>query len=161
MHTLFAPWRMAYISQADKIECIFCAFPREDKDEERLILVRGKECFVMLNAFPYNPGHLMIAPYRHTGNYDDLTNDELLEMNLLTQRCIKVIRDAMSPQGFNLGVNMGKVAGAGFEGHVHLHLVPRWNGDTNFMPVVGDVKVLPEALHETYRALLERWQKYE
>jgi ATP adenylyltransferase len=82
-------------------------------------------------------------------------------MNLLTQRCIKVIRDGMSPQGFNLGVNMGKVAGAGFEGHVHLHLVPRWNGDTNFMPVVGDVKVLPEALHETYRALLERWRKYE
>lgn len=103
----------------------------------------------------------MIAPYRHTGNYDDLTNDELLEMNLLAQKCIKVIRDAMSPQGFNLGVNMGKIAGAGFEGHVHLHLVPRWNGDTNFMPVVGDVKVLPEALHETYRALLECWRKYE
>lgn len=161
MDVLNAPWRMKYIdkSNKEKIDCIFCEFIKEREDEKRLILYRGKKAFVMFNAFPYNPGHLMVAPYRHTGNYDELNQEEILEINLLVQKCLKVLKKTMDPHGFNIGINMGKVAGAGFEGHVHVHIVPRWEGDTNFMPVVGETKVIPEALDVTYRKLKEAWEE--
>lgn len=158
VENIFAPWRMAYIAVSKDHEgCIFCDFPVEDRDEERLILFRGETCFVIFNAFPYNPGHLMVAPYRHTAEYELLTDAELLEMHRLAGKCIEVLRKTMNPQGFNLGVNLGKVAGAGFDGHLHLHIVPRWNGDTNFMPVFAEVRVVAEELSETYRKLKEAW----
>ncbi|MEA4880142.1 MAG: HIT domain-containing protein [Synergistaceae bacterium] len=160
MENLFAPWRMAYISASKNQEgCIFCDFPKEDRDEERLILHRGKTCFIILNAFPYNPGHLMVAPYRHTAEYEHLNDTEMLELHRLGGRCVSVLKKVMGPQGFNLGVNLGKVAGAGFDGHLHLHIVPRWNGDTNFMPVFSDVRVIAEGLETTYKKILEEWRK--
>ncbi len=161
MDVLHAPWRMKYIdkSSKEKIDCIFCEFIKEREDEKRLILYRGKKAFIMFNAFPYNPGHLMVAPYRHTGNYDELNQEEILEINLLVQKCLKALKKTMDPHGFNIGINMGKVAGAGFEDHVHVHIVPRWEGDTNFMPVVGETKVIPEALDVTYRKLKEAWEE--
>lgn len=159
MKNLFAPWRMAYIADENKQQgCIFCEFPKENQDELRNILYRGDHCFLILNAFPYNSGHLMVAPYRHVANYDELTPDEMMELNTLAQRCLQMMRKVLNPQGFNMGINMGKVAGAGFDGHVHLHIVPRWNGDTNFMPVMCDTRVVPEALSETYKKYKEAWE---
>lgn len=161
MDQLFAPWRMAYIDSADKQEgCIFCDFPKENRDRDRLILTRGERVFVIMNAFPYNPGHLMVAPYRHEGEYNLLEEGEFLEMHRYGQKCVEVLKKAMNPQGFNMGINIGKIAGAGFAGHVHLHIVPRWNGDTNFMPVVGETKVLPQALHETWEKLKKVWEEH-
>ncbi len=159
MDHLFAPWRMSYISDENKQRgCIFCDFPKENNDEVRNILFRGKSCFVILNAFPYNSGHLMVAPYRHVANYDDLSLEEITDFNLLTFRCLKMMRKVLKPEGFNMGINMGKVAGAGFAGHVHLHIVPRWNGDTNFMSVINDTRVVPEALSQTYSKFSEAWE---
>ena len=155
MERLFAPWRMEYILKADEASCIFCELPRDDRDEENLLLLRGKTCFVLLNRFPYNPGHLMIAPFRHIEGMGDLTGQEASEMMALLARMERVLAETMNPQGFNIGINIGRIAGAGF-GHLHAHIVPRWSGDTNFMPVVGDVKVVSEALMETYRKLKER-----
>ncbi|MEO0180381.1 MAG: HIT domain-containing protein [candidate division WOR-3 bacterium] len=155
MDRLFAPWRMAYILMADEASCIFCELPKEDRDEENLILLRGEACFVLLNRFPYNPGHLMIAPYRHAESLSEISESESREMMGLLARMERVISEAMKPHGFNIGINMGRVAGAGF-GHLHAHIVPRWSGDTNFMPVIGDVKVVSEALSETYHKLKER-----
>jgi ATP adenylyltransferase len=158
MDVLWAPWRMIYINQAgggptrSEEECIFCANPQRDpaQDAEQLILYRGENCFVMMNLYPYNTGHLLIAPYQHLSSLEFLPAATATELMLLTQRCQTALRGALNPDGFNLGVNEGKVAGAGFPGHVHLHIVPRWNGDTNFMPVIGDVKVMPEFLQQTY-----------
>ncbi|ADC64862.1 histidine triad (HIT) protein [Ferroglobus placidus DSM 10642] len=153
MERIFAPWRIRYI-EAPKYEgCIFCDFPKENRDEERLILYRGKSCFVIMNNYPYNPGHVMVAPYRHVASIEELNDDEALEMMKLSQKMVEVIKKAMNPDGFNLGINLGRVAGAGIEDHVHLHIVPRWNGDTNFMPVLADVKVIPEAIEESYKKL--------
>lgn len=159
MENIFAPWRMAYINAPKKQEgCIFCDFPKEEDDEERLLLYRGKRCFVLCNAYPYNPGHVMVAPYRHTAVYESLDDEELLELHRLGGRCIEALKSAMNPQGFNLGLNLGKVAGAGFDGHLHLHVVPRWNGDTNFMPVLGEVRVIAEGLNATYHRLKAAWE---
>lgn len=153
MKVLWAPWRIEYIRSPKHEGCIFCDFPRENRDRERLILHRGRYSFVIMNNYPYNPGHVMIAPYRHVGRWEDLTDEELLEIMRLSQLMIKVIKKVMNPDGFNMGVNLGRVAGAGIEDHVHLHIVPRWNGDTNFMPVVADTKVIPESLQEAYDEL--------
>ncbi len=153
MERIFAPWRIRYIESPKYEGCIFCDFPKENKDEERLILYRGKSCFVIMNNYPYNPGHLMIAPYRHVASVEDLNEEEALEMMKLSQKMVEVIKKAMNPDGFNLGINLGRVAGAGIEDHIHLHIVPRWNGDTNFMPVLADVKVIPEAIEESYKKL--------
>lgn len=158
MQQLWAPWRMAYINQSGENQsgeeegCIFCTKPQHDpaQDAEQLIVYRGERAFVMMNLYPYNTGHLLIAPYEHTGSLEWVAPEASAELILLTQRCQAAIRAAMRPDGFNLGINEGKVAGAGFADHVHLHLVPRWNGDTNFMPVIGDVKVIPEFLQQTY-----------
>jgi len=156
MKKLWAPWRMKYITGvADKKNegCIFCDKPKRKTDKANYILCRGKKAFVMMNIFPYNNGHLMIAPYRHGGDFIQLNDEELLEMMHLAQACQRTMNKVMKPQGFNLGFNLGRVAGAGIEDHVHLHLVPRWNGDTNFMPVLADTKVVSEALEDTYKKL--------
>lgn len=158
MKHIFAPWRMAYIQSSQEPQgCIFCDFPPENNDEKRLILARGNTCFVIFNAYPYNPGHLMVAPYRHTAEYEKLTEEEMLELHLLSGKCISVLKKVMAPQGFNLGINLGKVAGAGIDGHLHMHIVPRWNGDTNFMSSVGGIRVVAEALDATYKKMKEMW----
>jgi ATP adenylyltransferase len=154
MEQLWAPWRMQYISKADDVEgCIFCVFPAENRDDERLILLRGEKAYIILNAFPYSNGHLMVTPYRHTADLNDLTDEEMLEMMALTRRGVNLLKAAFRPDGFNIGMNMGRVAGAGIADHVHIHIVPRWSGDTNFMPVLGDVRVIPESLNAVYSRL--------
>ena len=157
MERLWTPWRMEYIKSAataDEPEgCIFCDLAAEDDDEKNLILVRGDAAFVILNRFPYNPGHLMVAPFRHTGDLADLGEEELAETTRLVRDAVRVIGAAWEPSGFNVGMNLGRVAGAGVPGHLHWHVVPRWNGDSNFMPVIGQTKVLPELLEETYAKL--------
>lgn len=153
MERLWAPWRLEYIV-GEKIEgCIFCEFPKKDEDEKYLILRRGKHAFVIMNAFPYSNGHLMVVPYRHLGDFTELSDDESLEIMQLTQKSCKALKAIARPDGFNIGINAGTAAGAGIADHVHMHIVPRWNGDTNFMPVLADVKVIPEALQTTYRKL--------
>jgi len=153
MEKLWAPWRMAYIEMKSPPGCIFCNKPAENRDEENLILYRGETAFVLLNLFPYNNGHLMVAPYRHIASLSDLEDTEHLEMMRLTARCTEWLKAAFGPDGFNIGINLGRVAGAGIEDHLHIHVVPRWNGDTNFMPVVGDTKVLPDSLQNTLMKL--------
>jgi ATP adenylyltransferase len=162
MNRLFAPWRMKYILDNNKENgCIFCNFPEENKDEKRLILARSEKCFIMLNAFPYNNGHLMVSPYQHIADYDDLSIEELVDIHVNVQKVIKMLKRVQNPQGFNVGLNLGKTAGAGFDEHLHIHIVPRWNGDTNFMPVLDDTRVIPQSLLETYRTLKNDWDKHE
>lgn len=158
MQHLWAPWRMAYIGSEQPQGCIFCTKPAEQRDAENYILHRGEQAFVMLNAFPYNNGHLLVIPYRHVSDLTQLTNEELLDLMHLTQQGVAVLNRAFGADGHNLGMNLGSCAGAGIADHLHMHIVPRWNGDTNFMPVVGDTKVLPEALASTYRKLREVWE---
>ncbi len=156
MKRLWAPWRMAYISgeeQKTSKGCIFCVKPRQRRDTANHILLRGKAAFVMMNRFPYNNGHLMIAPYRHVGDFARLRPDELLDLMALAQSCQRAMVRCLRPDGFNLGFNLGTAAGAGIADHLHLHLVPRWNGDTNFMPVMARTKVISEALEATCRRL--------
>ncbi|MBW3625755.1 MAG: HIT domain-containing protein [Armatimonadetes bacterium] len=155
MEKLWAPWRMAYVGKSNEPTsgCIFCTKPEEDRDEENYLVHRGETMFIMLNAFPYNTGHLMIVPYRHLADMRDLNPEELLEWMTLSQRALSALEAAFKPEAYNLGINLGRPAGAGIADHVHLHIVPRWNGDTNFMPVIGDVKVLPEALEQSYHKL--------
>lgn len=159
MNVIWAPWRMAYIKQAHKPRgCIFCAKARERRDASNLLLHRGRHGFIIMNLFPYNSGHLLVAPYRHVKTLEKLPDDVLLDLMRLTNLALRVLREAIRPQGFNVGVNLGRVSGAGIEGHVHLHVVPRWNGDTNFMPLFGEIRVIPEHLLTTYRKLRARFQ---
>jgi ATP adenylyltransferase len=151
---LWAPWRIAYIRGDKPDECIFCAKPELD-DEAALIVRRGERCFVMLNGYPYTSGHVMIAPYLHTADLAGLDREISDELMGLTQESLRAIEATYGPDGFNVGANLGTVAGAGVADHVHLHVVPRWEGDTNFMPVVGEVRVLPESLDDTHRRLKE------
>ena len=153
MKYIWAPWRIQYIKSEKPKGCILCDKPAEDKDKENYILYRGVKNFIILNAFPYNPGHLLVAPYRHTGNMEELTAAERNEHYELVSRSIKVLKEILNPGGFNIGANLGKVAGAGIDDHFHSHIVPRWNGDTNFVPVLADVRVVPQALADTYDAL--------
>ncbi len=149
---LWAPWRLEYIERADETPgCIFC------EPDDDLVVHRGEQAFVLLNRFPYTSGHLMVAPIRHLGAYEELSDDEALEIHRLTAAGIAALGAEYSPQGHNLGWNLGRIAGAGIVDHVHLHVVPRWAGDTNFMSVLADVRVLPEALAETARRLRARW----
>ena len=161
MERLWSPWRMEYIESAhdDDVECIFCHLHNENKDEQNFILTRERHAFALLNAYPYNPGHLMVAPYRHAGDFEDLTDAEMTDASHLLQRAVRAMREEMEPDGYNVGMNLGRVAGAGVPGHVHWHVVPRWNGDTNFMPVVGHTRVLPESLDDTYGKLKPRFEK--
>ena len=150
MKHLWAPWRVEYI-RMEKVEgCILCEKPNQDSDAVNYILYRGDKNFVVMNKYPYNPGHLMVAPYRHVASLEELTAGERHEHLDVVSRSVEVLKHVFSPDGFNLGINIGKVAGAGIEDHVHTHIVPRWQGDTNSMPVISDVRVIPEALAETY-----------
>jgi ATP adenylyltransferase len=154
---LWAPWRLEYITQADEQDdCIFCLAVAAD-DESGLVVHRGGEAFVLLNKFPYSSGHLMVASYRHVGEFAELTDEEALEVHRLAERGIAALAEVYGPHGYNLGWNLGRIAGAGIVDHVHMHVVPRWAGDTNFMPVLADVKVIPEHLLETRRRLAEAW----
>lgn len=154
MRRLWAPWRMEFISRGGKGSCIFCEKPKDRDDRKNRIIARGKYVFGMLNTFPYNSGHLMIAPYRHITEMGAVEKEEWLETLQLLKDCIAAMEDIMKPEGFNVGLNLGAAAGGGYD-HIHLHAVPRWRGDTNFMPVLADVKVLPEHLDATYERLAE------
>ena len=153
MEQIWAPWRIGYIQKEKPEGCILCEKPRQNSDTVNYILYRGEKNFVILNSYPYNPGHLMVAPYRHVANLEELTDAERNEHFEMVSRSIKLLKRVFNPGGFNVGINMGKVAGAGIDDHVHTHIVPRWQGDTNFMPVLSDVRVVPEALAETYKKL--------
>ena len=157
LNRLWAPWRLEYIQAADEQEkCVFCFAPDLD-DGAGLVVHRGEHAFVLLNRYPYASGHLMVAPYRHEGAFGGLLPEEALEIHRLAATGVAVLEAVMAPHGFNLGWNLGRVAGAGIVDHVHQHVVPRWAGDTNFMPVLADVKVIPEALEATRRRLAEAW----
>ena len=154
---LWAPWRLEYIQQADEQPgCIFCLAAAAD-DESGLVVQRGRTAFVILNKFPYSSGHLMVSPYRHVGEFAELEDEEVLEIHRLASVGMGALAETLAPQGYNVGWNLGRIAGAGAVDHVHLHVVPRWAGDTNFMPVLADVKVLPEHLAETRRKLAAAW----
>jgi ATP adenylyltransferase len=152
---LWAPWRMEYIAGPKPEECIFCAKPAAGDDADTLIVRRGERCFVILNAYPYTNGHVMIAPYDHVPSLDDLDEATSAELTALTQESLRALRAAYGPDGFNIGINLGNVAGAGVEDHVHQHVVPRWGGDTNFMPAIGATRVLPQSLADSYEQLRE------
>jgi ATP adenylyltransferase len=150
---LWAPWRLDYIRGPKEEECIFCRAVESDDDEANLVVHRGERAFVILNAYPYNNGHVMIAPYAHEPGIELLDDPTLLEMMQLVKRSMEALREVYRPDGFNIGINQGSAAGAGIEEHVHQHVVPRWSGDTNFMPVIGDVRVLPQSLADSWNEL--------
>lgn len=154
---LWAPWRLEYVANADEQDgCVFCRAATAP-GEDALVIHRGRLAFAVLNRYPYASGHLMIAPYRHVGDLLELTDDEALEMHRLAGQGVAALAEAFAPQGYNLGWNLGRIAGAGITDHIHLHVVPRWAGDTNFMPVLADVRVMPEHLEETRRKLAAVW----
>ncbi len=159
MKDLWSPWRIEYILQKKPDGCVFCKGCQADMDAENLILHRGEYNFVILNRYPYNNGHLMVVPYRHINMLNNLTADEQLEMMQLVSLCIEVLKDSMHPDGFNVGMNLGAPAGAGIKDHIHMHIVPRWTGDTNFMPVLADTRVIVEALDQTYARLKPLFEK--
>ena len=152
---LWAPWRIEYVTSARDGGCLFCEGPASGDDQAALLVERGARCFSMLNAFPYASGHLMIVPYRHVAELEELDQGEQLDLLRLTRRAIAAMREQMNPAGFNIGLNLGRVAGAGFADHLHVHVVPRWEGDTNFMPVIAGTGVISEALDATRQTLAE------
>lgn len=160
---LWAPWRMEYIKKgtSDSDECIFCSKPELGNDEDAYIVCRGELAYVILNAYPYNNGHLMVAPYEHSDSIADLGEQTLVEIMRLASRATEVLKQSISPEGFNIGINQGKVAGAGVEHHLHLHVVPRWGADTNFMPVLANTRVLPQHLSESYREISEGFRGFK
>jgi ATP adenylyltransferase len=157
MEHIWAPWRIEYILMEKPEECILCEKPKEDKDVQNYILYRGDKNFIILNSYPYNPGHLLVAPYRHIDSLEELTEEERNEHFAMMSRGIKALKEAFNPGGFNIGANLGKVAGAGIDDHFHSHIVPRWQGDTNYVPVLTDVRVLPQALADTYQLLKDKF----
>jgi len=160
MERLWAPWRLEYVQNADKQDgCIFCAAAASDDDEGQLVVHRGEHAFVLLNKFPYASGHLLVAPYRHGLNFGDLDEAEILEIHRLGAQGLEALAATYAPEGYNLGWNIGRIAGAGIPDHGHLHVVPRWGGDTNFMPVFADVKVIPEHLMATWKRLAAAWPR--
>ncbi len=155
---LWAPWRMTYIDSIsidDGEECIFCDKTAEDKDDKNFILCRGEFCYVIMNLYPYNNGHLMIVPYQHTAEFSDLDEQTRQEMWKMVDLMVEVFRCSIRPEGFNIGFNLGRAAGAGIVDHIHIHAVPRWTGDTNFLPVIGGTKVISEYISDTYQRLKE------
>ena len=153
MNKLWAPWRMDYIRTPKEDGCVFCKKHQSTKDRENLLLFRGEESFVLMNLYPYSNGHLMISPYKHTSNTNDISEIGNQEIMSLTNKSMEIIKNIMGADGFNIGANLGKAAGAGIEEHLHFHIVPRWIGDTNFMPVVGNTKVIVEGLQETWDSM--------
>lgn len=162
MKVFWAPWRMEYILSDQKGgPCIFCTGDDRTEDRTRLILSVGSLTMVMMNRYPYINGHLLVAPVRHVPDLEALSDEETLDLLITVRLSIGVLRKEMSPEGFNVGLNLGRVAGAGVEEHVHFHIVPRWNGDTNYMTVFGEVRVIPEHIEETYRKLLPRFEEFQ
>lgn len=159
MQNLWAPWRIEYILGKREPYCIFCPEGDELSDEERLILHRGALTMVMMNKYPYNNGHLLVAPWRHVSKLEDLHEDEMLEIMVWLKKCTRILQRVMRPNGFNVGLNLGAAAGAGVEDHLHFHVVPRWQGDTNFMTVFADIRSIPEHLKQTYSKLLPHFKK--
>jgi ATP adenylyltransferase len=161
MKKLWAPWRMTYISALEKPGkgCVFCTKPKRSDDRRNLILWRGKKCFVVMNLYPYNNGHLMVVPYRHTSDIAGLDPKTITEMWGAVARSTAILKKAFKAEGFNVGLNLGRVAGAGIDQHVHLHIVPRWNGDTNFMAILGNTKVISQGMIEAYDELLPHFKK--
>jgi ATP adenylyltransferase len=161
MKQLWAPWRMAYLNEAQPVHgCVFCVKAHEDKDNDNYVIHRGDRCFALLNLYPYNSGHLLIVPYLHTGDFSEIDEETGRELFATSQLAMLVFNEVMHPEGFNLGVNQGKAAGAGIADHIHLHLVPRWGGDTNFMPILADAKVMPELLTATALKLREGFARH-
>ncbi len=158
MKVLWAPWRMDYILSDKEQKCIFCELPKQDRDRENLILYRSSHNFVMMNRYPYNNGHIMVVPYLHVPALDGLGDEILLDFMKVTGHSIASIRKAFMPEGFNIGINIGKIAGAGMEDPMHLHMVPRWAGDTSFMTVFDEVRVIPEHVMSTYDKLFASFQ---
>ena len=163
MEIKWTPWRATYIkgdSERERSGCPLCIAHQEQDDARRLVLHRGAHAYVLMNLYPYNPGHLMVVPYEHTAEFGALPAETAVELMSLGQICTAVLDQAMHPHGFNLGMNLGRVAGAGIDEHLHLHVVPRWDGDTNFMPLIGGVKLVPEAIDDTYTALRPYFDAY-
>ena len=158
MKQLWAPWRMEYVKSEKSDECIFCSLPKASDDTKNYILHRGQSAFIIMNIFPYNSAHIMVSPFRHIRCLTEQNAEEIKEMNNLTRRSIEIFRAVINPEGFNVGYNIGKAAGAGYDEHIHCHIVPRWTGDTNFMPVLGETKVHPEHLKTTYKKLLPHFK---
>jgi ATP adenylyltransferase len=154
MERIWAPWRIDYILNEKPSDCIFCVSSDQEQDRDRLILHRTGLSLVMLNRYPYNNGHMMIAPFRHTADMNELSIAEMLDLFAALRLCRNVLEKTAAPQGFNIGINLGKAGGAGVDDHIHIHIVPRWNGDTNFMSVISDVRIMPENLLNTYEKLL-------
>jgi len=165
MDQVFAPWRIEWVERSDRNEdidgCVFCALPEDDRDREHNLLARGERAYVLLNNYPYNPGHAMVIPYDHTGEYRDLDGETLLAKERLLQRTLQAMDDALDPDGYNVGYNLGHGAGGSIGDHLHAHVVPRWQGDTNFMPVLSDTKVVVEAVTETYDRLHDAFATQE
>lgn len=159
MQNLWAPWRIDYILGKKEPYCIFCPEGGGLSDEERLILFRGRLTMVMMNKYPYNNGHLLVAPWRHVSGLDELTEEEMLSIMQWLKRCTVILRKVMRPEGFNTGLNLGSAAGAGVDDHLHFHVVPRWSGDTNFISALTEVRVIPEHLRATYGKLLPHFKK--
>ncbi len=160
MERIFAPWRGEYIrSSIGESGCIFCDKPSEQKDRENLILFRDELVFVIMNKFPYNSGHLMVVPFKHTADMAELSDEEMKRLFRLTDYSIRILKDKYSAQGINVGMNLGRVAGAGVDQHLHIHIVPRYNGDTNFMPLLAETKIVSEHLDRTYDELLPEFNK--
>jgi ATP adenylyltransferase len=153
MKTLWAPWRMSYILSEKTQGCIFCELPKQNNDRDNLILYRSSHTFIIMNRYPYNNGHIMVVPYLHAPALDGLNDETLLDIMRVTRHAVGSLRKAFMPEGFNIGINIGKIAGAGMEEHIHLHMVPRWAGDTSFMTVFDDVRVIPEHILSTYDKL--------
>jgi ATP adenylyltransferase len=158
MKVLWAPWRMEYILGPKGSECLFCVKPAEQKDRENLILYRGGRAYVIMNKYPYNNGHLMVVPYAHFSSFDSLPDADLFDIMKLARFSIDCLTKAFHPEGFNVGVNIGEVAGAGIEEHLHMHVVPRWAGDLNFMTIIGEIRVIPEHILDTYDKLLPHFE---
>jgi len=156
MKILWAPWRIKYILSAKKKaeSCFICEAYRDSNLRERLVLFKGENTIVLMNKYPYNTGHLLVAPSRHVATLNELSSAEICSLGMAVKTSIEVLKETLHPDGFNIGINLGRVAGAGLEDHVHIHIVPRWNGDTNFMPVIAETKVIPESLRDTYEKLL-------
>lgn len=157
---LWAPWRMAYIRQNSRKECVFCTAGKGRRNEENLILGRSKEIFVMMNRFPYSYGHLLVSPTRHVKDLNELTHQEFHDLMRATRDTIEILRRCLSPEGFNVGINLGEVAGAGYADHLHIHIVPRWHGDYNFMPVIAETRVISEHLDQTYDRLKQGFDRF-
>jgi ATP adenylyltransferase len=158
MKQLWAPWRMEYVKSEKSDKCIFCSLPKENDDTKNYILHRSQSAFIIMNIYPYNSAHVMVSPYRHIACLTGQNTEEIKEMNSLTRRSIEILKTVINPEGFNVGYNIGKAAGAGYDEHIHCHIVPRWTGDTNFMPVLGETKVHPEHLKTTYKKLLPHFK---